>query len=343
MKILVLPGDRGSAVHHRILQFLPELAAAGWSFEVYPIEPLSGMNHWERAQSQAQCMIPLISSNFDVVWIDKAVTERPLLWQLLKARMMHKCAYDPWAGPPPNPLPKDMHVLTSDGDTEGWENGSVFPWSVSVRPLDVPKLTQHLSLGWLGGTGCPKNWDILRKALAGIEPSRFLLYMTDKKPKGASFAIKEISLPTGNFHCLDHAWDLGVFPLHPGTHEDPLIELNLLRCMASGIPIIVSNIAPYARMVEDSRGGYVADDSTQWHHYLSKLLGDKELRQHLGRLGWEWVRLYRNKVMFAPQLLKVLGKVGGFRSDTISGPGLANKDDIGCASGSSGKSGAPFQ
>ena len=65
-------------------------------------------------------------------------------------------------------------------------------------------------------------------------------------------------------------------------------EIKILEMVAGlGLPIVASNVAPYARAIRHNQTGLLANNPGEWQEYLSRLIESRNERCRLGRAGQE--------------------------------------------------------
>ena len=84
---------------------------------------------------------------------------------------------------------------------------------------------------------------------------------------------------------------------HPSIREG--LGLASLEAMASGLPLVTSNVQGVPDYVENGVTGYMCDpmDVNAYAENLSKLTSDKELRKKIGTTNITYVQKYRVEVI----------------------------------------------
>lgn len=115
-------------------------------------------------------------------------------------------------------------------------------------------------------------------------------------------------------------FDIGIMPLDQSEWAKGKCGLKLIQYMAAGVPALASPVGVNTRLIQNSGGGLLVSNETQWLNGLAKLLDEKDLRRSLGRKGRAWTLRYLTVAAQAPTLIGVLeGKpVRGFKGcDTV--------------------------
>lgn len=107
--------------------------------------------------------------------------------------------------------------------------------------------------------------------------------------------------------------DLGVMPLEQSPWERGKCGYKLIQYMASGLPVLASNVGVNSEIVRDGENGYLACTSEEWLRQLASLLQSPALRTQLGQAGRRRVEerycFQRTGPLMARLLRAVAGKV----------------------------------
>jgi glycosyltransferase involved in cell wall biosynthesis len=85
------------------------------------------------------------------------------------------------------------------------------------------------------------------------------------------------------------SFDIGIMPLANNEINRGKCGFKALLCMACGIPVVISPVGMNSEIVRDGENGFLADSVEQWFEKLDLLVGNKALRERLGRAGKETV------------------------------------------------------
>ncbi|HWI55400.1 MAG TPA: glycosyltransferase [Desulfobacteria bacterium] len=87
----------------------------------------------------------------------------------------------------------------------------------------------------------------------------------------------------------------------------------ILEAMATGVPVLVSDIAGNRDIVHHGKTGFLYHDITDFTHYVRRLMDSEELREKMGRMGQEYIEIYHSSEKEAKALQKlyheILGKI----------------------------------
>jgi len=79
--------------------------------------------------------------------------------------------------------------------------------------------------------------------------------------------------------------DIGVMPLLDSLWERGKCGYKLIQYMASGLPVVASNVGVNPEIVQQGQGGFLANTGSEWVAGLDRLLNDVTLRTQMGQLG----------------------------------------------------------
>lgn len=79
--------------------------------------------------------------------------------------------------------------------------------------------------------------------------------------------------------------DVGVMPLLDSPWERGKCGYKLIQYMASGLPVVASNVGVNPEIVQQGQSGFLASTGREWVAGLDRLLNDASLRTHMGQLG----------------------------------------------------------
>lgn len=77
-------------------------------------------------------------------------------------------------------------------------------------------------------------------------------------------------------------YDIGIAPLRPHAFNKSKSHIKVLECAALGIPVVASNVYPYANFVKHGETGFIARYDHEWPMYLRTLVNDAEMRAEMG-------------------------------------------------------------
>jgi len=333
VRLLILTENREAVSHHRILQFLPELAQHGHRFRILPFSTVSQPVGFALFRAWLHRLWHCLQvRHYDLVWVEGAwLPGMPWpLAQLLRCCLPRMRVID-------SRDPADLETLlgssnlitlvTRNEDTSREHNTLVLPWAVARVKQRPAGKSGRLLLGWPVQQATAEDWQRCKQLLAGLDVSDFQVQVLGGRLEKTTFDVSSCSLPGGAWLTEHCPWDIALFPKTNNRANAGMAELNLLRCLALGIPVLVDKENPISSIVEAARAGYVIDEPQQWLPSIQRLWNSAELRETLGDNGRDWVRLYHCREKAAAVLLAFLKRQEGSSGPGRDGPGLANAED----------------
>ena len=78
---------------------------------------------------------------------------------------------------------------------------------------------------------------------------------------------------------------IGIAPMRDDDWSRGKCALKILQYMASGLPVVSSNVGANAEVVDHGKTGYLVNSDEQWCARLVELAGDADLRHRFGEEG----------------------------------------------------------
>ena len=85
-------------------------------------------------------------------------------------------------------------------------------------------------------------------------------------------------------------FDIGLYPLLKNDFNDFKCGFKALEYMASGIPVVSSNVAINASIVQHGQSGFMVEGNEQWQDAIERLVESPGLRKAMGQAGREIVK-----------------------------------------------------
>jgi hypothetical protein len=114
---------------------------------------------------------------------------------------------------------------------------------------------------------------------------------TVKAPAGRMFYAPWVPVwenPEKYYTSVD--FDIGLCPLYPTKFSRAKSAIKALEYGARGIPVIASDIEPYASVITHGTDGFLVRRDHEWLKYLSELAADEQLREKMGAAAREMAR-----------------------------------------------------
>lgn len=106
--------------------------------------------------------------------------------------------------------------------------------------------------------------------------------------------------------------DIGVMPLLNSPWERGKCGYKLIQYMASGLPVVASNVGVNSQIVMDGINGYLVDTPLEWSKYLGMLLDSRATRIEMGLAGRKSVEseynIQKQGPIFANLLKEIVNK-----------------------------------
>jgi len=102
-------------------------------------------------------------------------------------------------------------------------------------------------------------------------------------------------------------FDIGVVPHQSGgVWNKGKTSMKVLEYMACAVPAVVSAFGEMPYIVEDGVNGFIASSEDEWVEKLALLIGDRTLRERLGRAGQQTVHERYSFDAIMPQVIQVI-------------------------------------
>ena len=188
----------------------------------------------------------------------------------------------------------NVSVIPTTIDTEGYQ-----PRPRPASPTPV--------IGWSGSFSTVQYLDLVRPALEQLaRRRRFRLKVVGGSgweldgvevecvPWRAETEVKEIQ-----------SFDIGLMPLPDDEWARGKCGLKALQYMALGVPAVVSPVGVNTQIVEHGHTGLLAQRPEDWVEQLDRLLGDRQMRERIGRAGRALVEARYSAGAVAPQVARI--------------------------------------
>lgn len=168
-------------------------------------------------------------------------------------------------------------------------NVTLLPTSINPDPyaVDVEKPVDVIDLVWIGGSAT-------RKYLEAIVPAL-------EKASGSVIVrlkiVADFDLPSTSLKTVPIQWSpstettelasshIGIAPMADDAWTRGKCGLKVLQYLSAGLPVVASNVGVHREMLSDGESGFLVESVDDWIESLSRLSGDNELRQAMGRRG----------------------------------------------------------
>lgn len=174
-------------------------------------------------------------------------------------------------------------------------------------------------LAYVGSTTHGRDLELLRPVMAELErraPGRYLLEIVGVQPGDGDGGWFERALIPDEakayprfvrwLRALRPRWDIGLAPLVDDPFNTFKSDLKWLEYTGLGLPVLASDLAPYATIRDGETGRLLADDPAAWADAIEELAASPGLRDEMADAAWSEVtgsRLLRHQV---PRLAELL-------------------------------------
>ena len=208
-------------------------------------------------------------------------------------------------------VPRDRVVRLSNAvDTKVFRPASIEEKSAARKRVGIP--AEKTIVLWVGRMAPVKGLDLLLRAWALLpEPERadVLLVMVGEGPERDKLLEMMTQLGLGDSVCLagahktvrDYYWAADLFVLPSRTEG---LSGALIEAMASGLPVIASNVGGAIDLViEDENGSlFIAEDRHQLAQKLAAMIGTSDRWAEMGRRARQTVTASAEMDVIATQL-----------------------------------------
>lgn len=106
-------------------------------------------------------------------------------------------------------------------------------------------------------------------------------------------------------------FDIGVVPHQTeGEWNKAKTSMKILEYMACAVPGVVSAFGEMPYIIQNGVNGFAVSSEDEWVEKLTLLLGDRALRERLGRAGQRTVREHYSFDAIVPQIVRVVRSLG---------------------------------
>lgn len=339
-------GPLAASTRHRLLQYLPYLAAQGFDVEV---ETLLDDVYLQRlytkqrvpairvARSYARRVASLLRArSYDLIWTYIEALPWVPGWgeSLLMPRgvpyvvdyddaMYHR--YDRHRLPFVRSLlgekiDRVMHdaalvvagneYIAAHARKAGAKQVEIVPTVIDLDRYAVvpPAANGDFSVGWIGSPATAYNLQLVRPALEALCDTR----------SARLVAVGSGDLDLGRVPLEVRPWleatevseiqrfDVGIMPLVDSPFERGKNGFKLIQCMACARPVIGSPVGVNSEIISAGENGFLASTTAEWLTALSTLASDPELRRRQGECGRRIVEERYSLQVAAPRLAALL-------------------------------------
>ncbi|MCC2978181.1 glycosyltransferase family 4 protein [Sphingomonas sp. PL-96] len=337
-------GEKAASTRQRLLQFVPELEAAGIKVEWFPLLGDGQINQTGRLRNTAPIMAAYLrrvlallrAQQYDLVWIHKELFPYTPGWfEGLIGRMGIPVVYDfddaifhnydlsrrplvrQLLGRRFEPLLRRVSAV-SCGNAYLWDyaarfcpNSVVIPTVVDTdgyRPRSPAPDAGPPVIGWIGSHS---TWSYVEPLVPMLEA---LVVEGRARVRIVGSGVAAADLPA--FEMIDwteateiaevQAMDIGIMPLTDDPWSRGKCGYKLIQYMACGLPVVASPVGVNVDLAQPGVNGMLAETVEEWRGALVSLLEDETLRAAYGRAGRERVERDFSLKAHAPRFIALL-------------------------------------
>ncbi len=317
-------GARGASTRYRALQYLPMLAARGWSVEWQPLLPdrylqrlyLHGRRSFlEVCRAYGRRLTYLCKADlrgFDAIYVQYEVFPYCPAWLesalLARARNLvldyDDAAYVPYdrrlflRGKIPALMRRARAVIVGNDYLSQYArryNERVF---VVPTVVDLARYSPRqdyecrdergLVIGWVGTPVTARYLSTLAGVLRRIARERAVVVRCVGTPSGFSIpgvAVENVPWSEATEAEVISTFDVGVMPLAQEPFAQGKCGLKLIQYMACGVPAAGARMGANMEIIRHGADGFLASRDDEYVEIIERLAGDAGLRARIGRAG----------------------------------------------------------
>ncbi|MBG1233236.1 glycosyltransferase family 4 protein [Aestuariivirga litoralis] len=338
-------GDLAASTRQRLLQYFPQLEAAGFELEVFSlIENAQLQARFEGRGSAAAKMISrygvrvaqvLASRRHDLIWIYcelfpylPGFVERlarlsgvPLVYDYDDA-IFHQ--YDGHAssavrallGRKLQPVMRQASLVVAGNDylasyaRQFCDNVAVIPTVIDADEyqLDLSRQPERKTIGWIGS---PSTWNFVKQKLDVLE-NACAAHDATLKVVGAGAQADGIDfICNARWRESEEVADIqamhvGIMPLDDSPFARGKCGYKLIQYMACGLPVVASPVGVNRSIVEHGVNGFLAETPQEWRDALGTILKDRALAKRMGAAGRKKVAREYSVQVTGPRLVALM-------------------------------------
>lgn len=188
-------------------------------------------------------------------------------------------------------LNRDVHIIPTAIDT------TIF------RPLPRDENTVPV-IGWVGNAPnhihnlelvveplreVAKGHRIKFSVVSGLGDHRIENMFPSTERVAVDYGLNTMTRPE-LVPALINDFDIALCPLRDTPFFRGTCAMKGITCMAMGIPVVASPVGEYRNLIRDGENGFLAGSSEEWVQKVEMLIGDKGLRERIGREGLRTVQ-----------------------------------------------------
>lgn len=164
----------------------------------------------------------------------------------------------------------------------------IIPSCVDVNAYPIKQHNRHntesVAIGWIGSTANLHHLSLLQEVLKKLATRHSIVLHV---VSGQSIEIPGVitHFTPWSLESQGQAiskFDIGIMPLENSSYSAGKCGYKALQCMATGIPVVISNVGGNADVVKHGIDGFLADNIVDFENHLETLITDHQLRATMG-------------------------------------------------------------
>jgi len=142
------------------------------------------------------------------------------------------------------------------------------------------------SLVWIGSPSTIHYLRVLENSLRKLSVNfKFKLVVIGASISMPGVMVEEVAWSEESENDSIIKCDIGIMPLIDSPWENGKCGYKIIQYMASGLPVVASNIGANSTIIDDGKSGFLLDTAEEWLSALIHLLVDPCLREQMGFAG----------------------------------------------------------
>lgn len=315
----------GASSRLRTFQFIPQLRAAGFDVDVFPLfddDYVRGLYAGSIPRIDVlrsyldRCRQLRLAAAYDIVWFEKEflpwlpefvevglLAGRPKLVMDCDDAVFHRydahasLAVRKWLGPKLARLVARADLVVAGNDYLARHARRHGAQAVEVIPtvVDLDRYPRHggraaagnVVVGWIGSPSTAGYLRAVAPACSELQRNHAIEFVAvgANPDQVAGTPFTAVEWREESEAAQLAGIDIGIMPLPDAPWERGKCGYKLVQYMASGLPVIASPVGANLSLVRQGLNGYLANDVDEWTAHLGTLAGDPLLRARMGAAG----------------------------------------------------------
>lgn len=160
-----------------------------------------------------------------------------------------------------------------------------------LNPRPFSPTPGPVSVGWAGGSSHRADIRLVATALRRAQDANAFGFVSIGHNWTKMLDLADSTYLGWTSRVSDYVaslnFDIGIAPLVTNHFNGCKSPIKAMEYGARAIPVVASNVEPYASYVVHGETGFLANDDDEWVEYLTQLSQDRYLRYRLGMGNYE--------------------------------------------------------